>query len=225
MTHAATTPGAASPLVAALERAWTAIRTHHPDVPAAVVIVASGGDANRLALGHFAPGRWQVNGTGHHEVLIGAEGLARGPDDVLTTLLHEAAHGLANARGIQDTSRQGRYHNHRYATLAAELGLDVARDPRIGWSLTTLAQPTAQRYAAVLAELRAALVLWRYLDHPRRPHRHLAQPARLHLPLPAAHPHLAGNVGRGAGHLRRLPRHLRTPLTRTRLLHKRLMIR
>jgi hypothetical protein len=130
-----------------------------------VVIVASGGDAKRLALGHFAPGRWQVNGSGHHEVLVGAEGLARGPEDVLATLLHEAAHGLACNRGIQDTSRQGRYHNHRYATLAAELGLDVARDPRIGWSLTTLPDPTAQRYAAVLDGLRTALVLWRYLDH------------------------------------------------------------
>jgi hypothetical protein len=129
-----------------------------------VVIVASGGDAKRLALGHFAPGRWQVNGTGHHEVLVGAEGLARGATDVLATLLHEAAHGLANARGIQDTSRQGRRHNRRYAQLAAELGLDVGRDPRIGWSLTTLPQPTAQRYAAVLDKLRAALVLWRYLD-------------------------------------------------------------
>jgi hypothetical protein len=29
---------------------------------------------------------------------------------VLGTLLHEAAHGLAQARSIQDTSRQGRYH-------------------------------------------------------------------------------------------------------------------
>jgi hypothetical protein len=50
---------------------------------------------------------------------------------------------LSGHEQIQDTSRQGRYHNHRYATLAAELGLDVARDPRIGWSLTTLPQPTA----------------------------------------------------------------------------------
>jgi hypothetical protein len=71
---------------------------------------------------------------------------------------------LSGHEQIQDTSRQGRSHNHRYATLAAELGLDVARDPRIGWSLTTLPQPTALLYAAVLAELRAALVLWRYLD-------------------------------------------------------------
>jgi hypothetical protein len=165
MTQPTALPGAASPLVAALERAWAAIRTQHPDVPEAVLVVASGGDAKRLALGHFAPGRWQVNGTGHHEVLVGAEGLARGPDDVLATLLHEAAHGLACTRSIQDTSRQGRYHNNRYAALAAELGLDVARDPRIGWSLTTLPEPTAQRYAPVLDGLRTALVLWRYLDH------------------------------------------------------------
>jgi hypothetical protein len=71
---------------------------------------------------------------------------------------------LSGHEQIQDTSRHGRYHNHRYATLAAELGLDVARDPRIGWSPTTLPQPTALLDAAVLAELRAALVLWRYLD-------------------------------------------------------------
>jgi hypothetical protein len=164
MPQSTALPGAASPLVASLERAWAAIRTRHPDVPQAVVVVASGGDAKRLALGHFAPGRWQVNGAGHHEVLIGAEGLARGAEDVLATLLHEAAHGLANARDVQDTSRQGRYHNNRYAALAAELGLDVARDPRIGWSLTTLPDPTAQRYRPVLDGRRAALVLWRYLD-------------------------------------------------------------
>ena len=43
-------------------------------------------------------------------MLVSGEGLQRGPTDVLGTLLHEAAHGLAQARSIQDTSRQGRYH-------------------------------------------------------------------------------------------------------------------
>ena len=37
----------------------------------------------------------------------------RTPADVLDTLLHEAAHALAAARGIKDTSRQGRYHNKK----------------------------------------------------------------------------------------------------------------
>ena len=97
-------------------------------------------------------------------MLVSGEGLQRGPVDVLGTLLHEAAHGLAHARGLRDTSRQGRYHNKRYAQLAVELGLDVAVQQPIGWSHTTIPEPTAGRYAAELEELAAALVLWRRLE-------------------------------------------------------------
>jgi hypothetical protein len=159
--HTTTPDGPASLLVAALEHAWQTIRQRHPDVPEAVLVVASGSEGKRLNLGHFAPHRWQVNGTDRHEVLVGGEGLQRGPTDVLGTLLHEAAHGLAQARRIQDTSRQGRYHNRRYATLAHELGLEVASVQPIGWSATTVPEPTAGRYASQLEQLAAALVLWR----------------------------------------------------------------
>jgi hypothetical protein len=124
-------------------------------------VVASGAEGKRLNLGHFAPHRWQVNGADRHEVLVGGEGLHRGPSEVLGTLLHEAAHGLAQARGVQDTSRQGRYHNHRYAQLARELGLEVATVKPIGWSATTVPEPTAAGYAGELEELQTALVLWR----------------------------------------------------------------
>ena len=163
-TPAPTVAGAASPLLAALEHAWAAIRARHPDVPDAVLVIASGGDAKRLHLGRFAPDRWQVAGTGRHEVLVGGEGLHRGPVEVLATLLHEAAHSLARTRSIKDTSRQGRYHNRRYAHLAAELGLAVSHDERIGWSLTTVPEATVAAYTAVVDEVRVALVLWRYLD-------------------------------------------------------------
>jgi hypothetical protein len=98
-------------------------------------------------------------------VLVGGEGLQRGPLEVLGTLLHEAAHGFAQARSIQDTSRQGRYHNRRYAQLACELGLEVASVQPIGWSATTVPEPTANAYAGQLAELTAALVLWRRQEH------------------------------------------------------------
>jgi hypothetical protein len=163
--HTVTLEGAASLLVAALERTWQTIRRRHPDVPDAVLVVASGSEGKRLNLGHFAPHRWQVNGADRHEVLIGGEGLQRGPAEVLATLLHEAAHGLAQARTIQETSRQGRYHNRRYATLARELGLDVASVKPVGWSATTVPQHTATAYAAQLEELQTALVLWRRQEH------------------------------------------------------------
>jgi hypothetical protein len=163
--HSPSPNGAASLLVAALEHAWQTIRQRHPDVPEAVLVVASGSEGKRLNLGHFAPHRWQVSGADRHEVLVGGEGLHRGPLEVLGTLLHEAAHGLAQARGIQDTSRQGRYHNRRYAHLAGELGLEVTAVKPIGWSATTVLEPTAGAYAGQLEELQAALVLWRRQEH------------------------------------------------------------
>jgi hypothetical protein len=163
--HSPSLDGPARLLVAALEHAWRTIRSRHPDVPEAVLVVASGAEGKRLNLGHFAPHRWQVHGADRHEVLVGGEGLQRGPTDVLGTLLHEAAHGLAQARGVQDTSRQGRYHNRRYATLARELGLEVASVKPIGWSATTVPDTTAAAYAGQLEELAAALVLWRRQEH------------------------------------------------------------
>lgn len=118
-----------------------------------------------LNLGHFAAGRWQLTSpeqpSDRAEVLVSGEDLQRGPVDVLGTLLHEAAHSLAYARKVSDTSRQGRYHNRRYATLAGELGLEVAHRQPIGWSSTSVPELTAARYAEALAELAGAPALWR----------------------------------------------------------------
>ena len=91
------------------------------------------------------------------EVLVTCEGLDRGAHDVLATLLHEASHAIADERGIKDTSRQGRYHNQRFKNIAEELGLEVRRDPEVGWSLTNISEATANAYSASLAELAAAL--------------------------------------------------------------------
>jgi hypothetical protein len=157
---------AASAVVAAMEHAWTAIRARHPDVPEVIVVLGAGSEARRglFKLGHFAAARWHVNGQRRAEVLVSGEGLRRGARDVLGTLLHEAAHGLGDARGIKDTSRQGRYHNLKYARLAGEVGLDVAHDPATGWSQTTVPDQLAAAYAEVLADLAAALKLWRYAE-------------------------------------------------------------
>ena len=163
---AATPEVAASAVVAAMERAWTAIRDRHREVPEVIVILGAGSEARRglFKLGHFAAARWQVADTRRAEVLVSGEGLRRGAVDVLGTLLHEAAHGLADAREVKDTSRQGRYHNRRYARLAAEVGLEVAHDAKTGWSQTTVPTQLAQVYAAELADLAAALILWRYAE-------------------------------------------------------------
>jgi hypothetical protein len=153
-------------MVAALEAAWADIRTHHPDLPAAVIILGAGSvgvPAGQLKLGHFAAMRWnsEQHGAQLAEVFIGGEGLARGATGVLGTLLHEAAHALGHVRGMQDTSRQGRWHNTRFKQLAEEVGIAVTKDPRIGWSPTTLQPATPQRYARVIRTLTTALSLYR----------------------------------------------------------------
>ena len=66
---------------------------------------------------------------------------------------HEAAHSVAWQRAISDTSRQGRYHNHRFRTLAEELGLQVQRDSTFGWTQTNLRASTVVAYSGVFGEL------------------------------------------------------------------------
>jgi hypothetical protein len=80
---------------------------------------------------------------------------------------HEAAHGLAHARGVKDTSRNGRYHNRRFARLAEEVGLDVEHHSQLGWSLTTLPQRTARRYLDAIVALERALTMRREPEQPR----------------------------------------------------------
>lgn len=153
-------------LVTAIDRTWAAIQERHPDVPAVVITLGAGsGSGQALKLGHFAPGRWQdASGKELPELFIGGEGLARGARGLLGTLLHEAAHGLAAARGIRDTSRQGRFHNTRFRALAEELGLHVAQAGQIGWSATTVPDPAAALYRAEIRRLDAALVAHRHAD-------------------------------------------------------------
>lgn len=178
-------------MVAALEGAWAAIRWRHPEVPAVVLVLGAGsiGTSGGLRLGHFAAMRWtdpdeatearddkEVDGVcveGEEqaardvrlpEVFIGGEGLVRGPADVLGTLLHEAAHALAHVRGIKDTSRQGRWHNAKFKALAEELGIEVTKDPRLGWSPTAIPTSTRERYAEVIDELGRVLRLHRSVE-------------------------------------------------------------
>jgi hypothetical protein len=156
---------AASTLLKALEDIWAAIRRHHSEIPVVVIIIASGTGGKHAKWGHHAPGRWHNGSTEHAEVMISGEGLARTPRDVLATLLHEAAHALADVRGITDTSRQGRYHNRKFALLATELGLDVTENDQFGWSATAVTDTTARRYADGLALLTAAMTIWRNNEH------------------------------------------------------------
>ena len=151
-----------------LEAGWAAIRARHGDVPAVVIVVGSGAGKPRdgIRFGHFEALTWQHGTARLPEVAVSGEGLDRTPVQVFTTLLHEATHAVAHVRGIADTSRQGRWHNKRFATLAGELGLVAAKDDKLGWSLCVLAPSTQDIYAEVIAELGAAMRAYRHRPEP-----------------------------------------------------------
>jgi curved DNA-binding protein CbpA len=159
----------ASRVLKVLEDTWMEIRRRHPEIPAVVIIIASGTDGKQARFGHHAPGRWQVAGEQRSEIMISGEGLKRSAREVLGTLLHEAAHALAAERGIKDTSRQGRYHNIQFKKLAEELGITVQADPRIGYSVTSVPDATAAHYTSQLAALQAAMTMWRRSETPTGP--------------------------------------------------------
>lgn len=158
----------ASVVVAAIENVWHTIGERHPDVPSVVVTLGAGsiGTARGyLRLGHFAARRWETGADqAAAELFVGGEGLARGAASVLATLLHEASHGIAYTRNLKDTSRQGRYHNQVFKTIAEEVGLTVQQARVIGWSQTALTPETETDYAAELDTLQAAITVWRHAE-------------------------------------------------------------
>ena len=200
---------AASRILKVLEDIWLEIRRWHPEIPAAVIIIASGTDGKQTRLGHHAPGRWNVAGEQLTEIMISGEGLRRSPGEVLGTLLHEAAHALAHARGIKDTSRQGRYHNKHFKTHAEELGLTVTHDDRHGWSASTITPLTQHRLRPPARRPHRGhdAVAARRNHHRRHP------PAQLEfhrgdLPVRALHPRRRLHPRRGPHHLPGLRREI-----------------
>ena len=111
--------------------------------------------------GHHWPARWVTTTIEERdgELFIAGELLAAGGRAVIEVMLHEAAHALAAARDIKDTSAEGnRYHNKRFVALAAELGLRGPDRPEnvIGWSDCRLTDETAAAYAAAIDAVDAA---------------------------------------------------------------------
>ena len=157
-----------SAVVIKLEKVWNQIRDNHQDLPE-VVIVTGSGMIGPARWGHFRANGWTERQEKEAavsltlgEMFVAGETLARGATSTLQTMLHEAAHVLAQVREIKDTSRQNRWHNRKFRELAEELGLEYTREsahPQIGFSQVTLTKKTAEEYAEVIKELDKAIRL------------------------------------------------------------------
>lgn len=154
-------------LLTALDEAYATLRAEHPGLPRALVTVEEPHPAVVRRIACWRPGRL-VTAAGVFEgrIAFGYPSphrdvprllLVGPPAEILGVLVHEAAHALADARGISDTSRGGTYHNAAYRDLAEELGLDVAKDERDGWTRTAPSPALLGRYGRHLSALAAAM--------------------------------------------------------------------
>ena len=128
-----------------------------------VVLLAAGG--RRSAAGWFAPGAWRFGSRQVHEVFLSADYSLAQPaaaaEDVFVTLLHEACHVWAQLNDVCDTSRDGRYHNRRFAEIALVIGLAVEKNKVIGHITPGLSAWGRAEYADLIDDLERGLVLAR----------------------------------------------------------------
>jgi hypothetical protein len=164
-------------IVTSLQKVWTRLQKIHPTLPDATIIVKS------------SPGTWghtsvlkpwgaqAVKGRGkaktvtltnlRHEVMISSENLSRGPEAVLGTLLHEAAHALNLAAGVRDCDSNGRHNKLFKATAEAAFGLDIKELGWIGWSDTYTPAECLTRWATELRMIKTGLAKASVTHHPK----------------------------------------------------------
>ncbi len=90
------------------------------------------------AYAHYVPfDIWDTKDAPKREINIASGTLDRPLESVLASLLHEMVHMYNDCiLHVRDTSRQGTYHNRRFAQEAEAKGLIVTRSDKYGWAHT-----------------------------------------------------------------------------------------
>jgi hypothetical protein len=87
---------------------------------------------------HYTPwDAWQTADSGRREINIASGTLNRPLEAITASLLHEMVHMYNDTvLNVQDTSRNGTYHNKYFAKAAEDHGLTVERTDKYGWAHT-----------------------------------------------------------------------------------------
>lgn len=146
-------------IIGALSKVWGDIRKAHADVPDVVLLLSPAHDERAIA--HFWASRWQHPTEGaRHEVVMFGEHMNRSAEQVMGTLLHEAAHAQNHVRGIKDCSAN-QYHNREFKRAAEGLGLEVKQLGGYGYALTNLSEEAAKRWKEQIELIRKEIQIHR----------------------------------------------------------------
>jgi len=109
------------------------------ELPKIAITMQGGGAGSVNSYGWFWAERWVSKDEKVHELNITAENI----DNILQlfiTMQHELIHLYAKINDIQDTSRQGRWHNKNFQKLCEKFGLGYEKDKSIGTTTPSSAQ-------------------------------------------------------------------------------------
>jgi hypothetical protein len=156
----ATINGRGSRAVATLEEAWNELRAIVKGLPS-VVFVSLDASNRRKRRGHFAGSSWRHRKSRRaHEIGI-SPALFASAEEVLATMLHEAAHALLFRRmGIAGCGKDGYYHLKEFRDCCRdELGLKCEfRNARYGYADTGWSKSgVPEQYKPVLRTLKRGL--------------------------------------------------------------------
>lgn len=84
---------------------------------------------------------WETTAGKAFGIVIAQDFLDRGELNVEITLIHEMCHLYAQIKGIQDTSRSGKYHNDKFREIAEKAGLICTKEPGNGWATREMGLP------------------------------------------------------------------------------------
>ena len=150
----ATKAEALSTITKALENAHEIIKTE-TGAPRATILVTRDLKGRK---GHFTPSTPWTNGEeSFNEIAFNLEHFTT-PEELLSTLIHEVAHSLNHANGIQDCSAN-QYHNGKFKAQAEALGLKTTEIKGKGHAATELTEFGAKRWAKALKVLSNAFDL------------------------------------------------------------------
>jgi hypothetical protein len=134
------------PIIRELERVYTLLAKKFQLNSVKPIITIQSKGRQKTTLGWYWEKKWQHNKKEVGEINICAESLNKNP---IETLVHEMAHYSNSCEDIKDCNAH-QYHNKNFKTKAESYGLNVEKDGRHGWSLTTI----SSTLKAILKEIK-----------------------------------------------------------------------
>jgi len=122
------------PIIAELERIYDCFSDKYKIIfPRPIITIQTKGRQKQTLGWHWAE-KWEKGKENISEINICAESLNKNP---IETLIHEMVHYSNNCEKIEDCNSQ-QYHNKQFKNKAEIYGLNVEKDGRRGYALTSI---------------------------------------------------------------------------------------